>query len=659
MAVNLSLIGGAGWQFFDDNGVPLAGGKIYTYAAGTTTPQTTYTSYDGLTPNTNPIILDAAGRTPQQIWSTEGLLYKYTVYTSNDVLVRTWDNIGGTIVASDLAQELANTTTANKGDALVGFRQSDLSGFLSGAVGRTVNDKLQEFVSVKDFGALGDGVTDDTVAVQAAVNAAPNILFPPGTYILNNVIVPANRSIFSQGGATVKLKPQAPLVFNPIFNVTGGNISFDRLVFDGNRANQPVNGFSDSWNTGPNGTGKSNRAGVYMDGTYSGLSVVNCEFTAFYAGSIATQNVSNIVIDKCYFHDSNLEACFLYASSGVHENAKVTSCAFKNLYSGDPVVEANCIVTTSYDGVIVANNTADNFARNFSKLELCSRAIVTGNKMSNNRIEGFNCMQAQSGGVDITFSNNVARNVKRGLLISLGNFSQVSVLSNIFDTASSISGSPDGIAIENAEEVFVSGNLVKNVDRYAFYVSNCRNTVLTNNVSSQTTNKNFPSIGFFTSSTTAAGNVVISGHNSSGTQSSNDGIVAFFGNGTIDNLVLVGNSLRGASAANSRGIYTNGASITFTTALVADNVLSSDCTIEMYYTSASNVVVRNNVVPRVTNPAGVFHRALAAAAAAPTTGTYYQGDVVLHSAPVAGGNIGWVCTTSGTPGTWRTWGTIA
>ena len=57
MTVYLSAFAGAGWQFFTDDNEVLSGGKIYTYAAGTTTPQATYTSASGATPHANPIIL--------------------------------------------------------------------------------------------------------------------------------------------------------------------------------------------------------------------------------------------------------------------------------------------------------------------------------------------------------------------------------------------------------------------------------------------------------------------------------------------------------------------------------------------------------------------------------------------------------------------------
>jgi hypothetical protein len=94
--VKLSPVGGAASQFFNNNGVILTGGKVYTYAAGTTTPQATYTSVSGATPHTNPIILDSAGRVPGgEIWLANGQTYKFTIETSAAVLLGTYDNLTG------------------------------------------------------------------------------------------------------------------------------------------------------------------------------------------------------------------------------------------------------------------------------------------------------------------------------------------------------------------------------------------------------------------------------------------------------------------------------------------------------------------------------------------------------------------------------------
>ena len=95
MSVFLSPIGGAGWQFFDNNGNVLTGGKLYTYVAGTTTPLASYTSSAGNTAHTNPIILDAAGRVPGgEIWLSNAR-YKFALYTSVNVIIATYDNIAG------------------------------------------------------------------------------------------------------------------------------------------------------------------------------------------------------------------------------------------------------------------------------------------------------------------------------------------------------------------------------------------------------------------------------------------------------------------------------------------------------------------------------------------------------------------------------------
>ena len=109
MAVFLSPVGGAAAQFFTNSGVILSGGKLFTYAAGTTTPKVTYTSSNGNTAHTNPIILDSAGRVPGgEIWLLSSP-YKFALYTSTDVLIATYDNISGLGAAAFQVQNFTGT----------------------------------------------------------------------------------------------------------------------------------------------------------------------------------------------------------------------------------------------------------------------------------------------------------------------------------------------------------------------------------------------------------------------------------------------------------------------------------------------------------------------------------------------------------------------
>lgn len=254
MAVNLSPVGGVAAQFLDNNGNVLTGGKIYTYAAGTTTPQTTYTSFNGLVAQANPIILNASGRVPTgEIWLTDGLVYKFVLTDANDVTIGTYDNVVGinsnfvnftnrqeiqtatagqtvfTLTTMDYqpgtnsltvfvdgvnqygsgaqyayVETDSTTVTFNTGlhvGAEVKFTTSQLNStagndaFLvsyvppfTGSAATNVGAKLSETVSVKDFGAVGDGVADDTAAIQAAIdylltsNTRGYVFMPAGTY---------------------------------------------------------------------------------------------------------------------------------------------------------------------------------------------------------------------------------------------------------------------------------------------------------------------------------------------------------------------------------------------------------------------------------------------------------------------------------------------
>ena len=97
-------------QFFDANGVPLVGGKLYSYAAGTTTPLATYTSSAETTFNTNPIILNSRGEAEVWLGSPQ---YKFKLTTAADVEIWTVDNIGAPTIVD------ASVTTAKLADAAV------------------------------------------------------------------------------------------------------------------------------------------------------------------------------------------------------------------------------------------------------------------------------------------------------------------------------------------------------------------------------------------------------------------------------------------------------------------------------------------------------------------------------------------------------------
>ena len=96
MAVNLSPIGN-GQQFFDNTGLPLNGGLIYTYQAGSSTALATYTDVGGTIANSNPIVLDSSGRSTNEIWLTYGYYYKFVVKTSAGSTLGTYDNIYGIV----------------------------------------------------------------------------------------------------------------------------------------------------------------------------------------------------------------------------------------------------------------------------------------------------------------------------------------------------------------------------------------------------------------------------------------------------------------------------------------------------------------------------------------------------------------------------------
>ena len=119
-------------QFFESNGEPLVGGKLYTYAAGTSSPLATYTDSTGNTTNANPVILDSRGEA--NVWLGPSR-YKWVLYDADDVLIWSVDGIGTSFAAQSTA------VVATGGQTVVTVPEYGLGGYLL----VTVNGIVQEY----------------------------------------------------------------------------------------------------------------------------------------------------------------------------------------------------------------------------------------------------------------------------------------------------------------------------------------------------------------------------------------------------------------------------------------------------------------------------------------------------------------------------------
>jgi hypothetical protein len=246
---------------------------------------------------------------------------------------------GSELTYTELDANLVDTR-----DALAASSGSSLSGYLpagTGGVATTVQGKLRELVSVKDFGAVGDGVTDDTAAINAALIFAAsttykrNVFIPSGSYLTTApLIIPNYVSLIgdNRGWMTDTFIYGGGVV---IFKNHNGNC----LSSTGTATNQSIGGTIKNICVVSNAVTYPTGSGVYIDGvhqtTLEGITVSRCGGDSFVLGSTNTANYTTYVtLNNCYANTAGTSKCFAVNSKWPRLNQCISDGGSYGLYIG-------------------------------------------------------------------------------------------------------------------------------------------------------------------------------------------------------------------------------------------------------------------------------------------------------------------------------------
>lgn len=296
----------------------------------------------------------------------------------------------------------------------------------TGAVARTVEGALDDWVSVVDFGADPTGVAGSSTAINAAIQASPKVFFPTGTYLVDaNIAINTANTTIDFCGSTLVRGTTGRLI-----DITGGG--YARLY----------NGIVDGLNSGANRAqlveiNAGAKDVVLRDMTF----LNNC---AGYPTPIASQDTDHInmirakrfVADNCVFRVASRQGISI--TSWCYD-LMIRNCTFEDCYLFGIDLEPNSSSTFMYDSVIIDGN-------NF---------INCGPKSETNRVWN-------SGGPIAIASSATSTSIARNIV-----FSNNRIISTDFFSASPTVVEPY-IRITQYETLSFTGNTVINLDRVLF-----------------------------------------------------------------------------------------------------------------------------------------------------------------------------------------------
>ena len=315
----------------------------------------------------------------------------------------------------------------------------------TGAVNRAFNLKLQEFVSVKDFGATGDGTTDDTSAIQAALNVGGKLYFPTGTYIFNSDITFSTNVTIDLCGSTLKRGSTA----GTTLICTGTYFNLQNGIIDGN---------NNTVNFGHLLTLRNSSMVAYINNVTFQNNVAGypTPTASINSDHINANQFSSLDVTNCIFNLTSRNGISITTSASYVNiaNNQFTSCY---LFGVD--VEPDTSASLMYKNILISQNTFTN----------CGSASSTNYVWTNG-----------GGPFAIHSPNNVSLSIVEKLSINDNIIRSISFSAPVGGVISPY------IQVDSYQNLVFDGNLIENIDRTIIAVDGFNapivNTILTNNV---------------------------------------------------------------------------------------------------------------------------------------------------------------------------------
>lgn len=465
--------------FTETNGQPLENGYIFLGAAN-------------LNPQTNPIaaFFNAALTIPavQPIRTQNGYpVYQGTparIYVNSDYSIQVQNKNGSMVYSAPAATERYSGVVVN------GVNAQDViyDPPFTNAVQTNVEAKLAQTVSVKDFGALGDGLTNDTTAMQDAVNAMAGVgavFFPAGTY-LGFVDVPDNTVLYGEGeNSIIRLPTGANRAAIQSLDTSGGNdnVQIFRLCVDGNR----------------NGQSNLIAHGINIDGACENWLVTQCKITNTFGhglhgrgGGVPSNSTvaDNIRVIDNYFFSCGNQSTGVNGRESIYFNQVRRGQILGNTIDGSGrqgiALEGSALQPTATREIIISSNIIRNSLAGGVDDEVNNGGefIFTNNIILDCPGAGVRATGATGNTI---VANNFIRNVGTGIdLQNVQTSGETSLLveNNIIDTVTG-----NGIFINSFSYVTVTGNSVRDVGGYGLRATGNPNISckITNNTFDTTT----------------------------------------------------------------------------------------------------------------------------------------------------------------------------